>query len=312
MNLPRTYRHWAAMSAACYLWLSACSDEATTQSNPGGAGSAGSTQNTGGTAGSGGSDTTGAIVQFIGSPTFAKVDWTSGQKLQINVAGGKIRIGPTAAVAITVNTANPPAECGSGLCVRFLPIVAMSPQNQEGANQQMKTTAEGGHLDLKAAQEGGIATVAVSVSGSASSYDESLSAVVDVWLPQGFDGDIAATAESGEISLSGVRRGATAKTGLGNVNVKLEAISPGASSGEIQTQLGDVLFSAPKSANISIQGQSDATGEVLISPGISGWQMVEGSTAQAATFCGNTACQGQSEGNWSLKSEFGSVQITLE
>jgi hypothetical protein len=303
-------RHFFALVFAITPWLYACSDSTDTGGNAGTAGTAGNAGSAG-TAGGGGSEG-GAEQQFIGTPTIQQVPWAPGQKLKIDVKGGNIRFGEVASKAIVVNEGAAPAGCGAGLCVQFTPIVLMSSQEKEAANQQMKAASEGGNLVLEASQQGQEAVVSVSLSSTPSAPAASLSAVVNVWLPAEFDGDIAATAESGAIVLRGVRRGATARTGLGTIDVKLEQIAAGASSGELRAETGDVLLSVPASASISVQGQTGFSGTVSLDGQPGGWQTVDGSTEQAATFCGNNACNAQSEGNWFLKTEFGDVRVTLE
>jgi hypothetical protein len=280
---------------------------------PGVAGSGG-----GGASGSDGGETT---KPYVGTPVIKQAAVTDGQRLTISVTGANVRVGNTAAVSINVNPDGArPGECADAaqLCIRFIPINYDTADRIDEATRQMKQVEDGGNLITRVGTDANGVLVEVLQDSKNGEYNTALSAVVEVWAPTAFGGDIVANSATGDISVRGARRAATATTGLGNITLDLASITPGASGGDISTGNGDVFFTLPGAANLNISGDArNAGGMVSITPK-TGWQEIEGSTTQAATFCGNTACSGKSEGlhagsttraDWVLKTELGSIGI---
>ncbi|MCS6902272.1 MAG: hypothetical protein RMJ98_21675 [Myxococcales bacterium] len=258
-----------------------------------------------------------STVQYIGTPIVRQVAWTDGQRLTVGIVGGNIRTGETASTSITINphsTGGKPAECSDAtqVCVRFLPINNDTKDRKDEATRQMKQVAEGGNLLTNVGSDANGVVVTVDLDNRNGKYNSSLSAIADIWIPDNFNGDIVAKSESGGISVRGARRGATVETGLGDIAFDLVSVIPTTTDNTITTRNGDIIFSVPRSANLNIQGQVSGAGDKVLIDTVTGWQEVEGSTEQSATFCGNAACSGQSEGLWKLNAtSLGSIQIKL-
>jgi hypothetical protein len=303
--------------------LLACSDDSSSSGAGNAAGSGGAAGNNGSQSGSGGSGGSGGndslTVQYTSSlPVVKEVAWAAGQGVTVGVAGGNVRFGDTT----TSITVNPHSSASSNrctdvtkVCFVFTAINQGTTEERDEAIRQMKETANGGNLDFSAGLVGSAVTATVVRSAASGKFFPALSALVDVYVPTGFDGDVTANTTSGGVSVRGARRAATITTGLGDIAFELDGIAPGNSQGEITTGNGDILFTAPSTANISIQGDARGVGgSVLLSGSPVGWSQVQGSTDQAATFCGGTACAtpAVSDGNWSLKTELGAIEIQLK
>jgi len=252
-------------------------------------------------------------VQYISStPVLQEAAWTAGQALRIGVTGGNVRTGQ-ATTSITINpqgadSAAAGCKDASKVCVRFTAANNDTKENRDEATRQMKVVADGGNLVVSAANSGTEVIVKAEQSGK---FNSALTALVDVWVPAAFDGDIVANSDSGGISVRGARKGASVKTGLGDIAFDLNGIAPNASSGSITTSNGDILFNVPRAANINVQGQVSGPGDTVRIDTVDGWKLVDSSTEQAATFCGNTACTGTNDGLWQLKAtDLGSIQVS--
>ncbi len=256
-------------------------------------------------------------VQYLGTPIVQQVAWTDGQRLTVGIVGGNIRTGSTASTSITVNphsTGGKPAECSdvNQVCVRFIPINNDSKDRKDEATRQMKQVADGGNLVTSAGTDANGVLITVALDNKNGKFNSSLSAIADVWIPDNFNGDIVAKSESGGISVRGARKGATVETGLGSIAFDLASVIPTTTDNTITTRNGDIIFTVPRTANINIQGQVSGGSDTVAIDTVAGWQEVEGSTAQAATFCGNAACTGQAEGLWRLNAtSLGSIKINL-
>ncbi|MCU0658829.1 MAG: hypothetical protein MUF64_27285 [Polyangiaceae bacterium] len=257
-------------------------------------------------------------VQYTGTPIVRQVAWADGQRLFVGITGGNLRVGNTASTSITINphsTGGKPAECSdpAQVCVRFIPINNDTKDREAEATRQMKQVADGGNLNVAAGTDASGVNIQVTQNGTNGKYNSSLSAVADVWVPDAFNGDVVAKSESGGISVRGARRGAEVQTGLGSIAFDLapNALPTGADS-RITTDNGDIIFRVPTASNISIQGKVSGQSDVVRIDNAAGWQMLDGSTEQAATFCGNAACTGQTQGNWVLTAtSLGSIQVNL-
>lgn len=260
---------------------------------------------------------------YVGTPIFKQAPVVDGQRLTISVTGANLRVGDTASVAINVNPDGArPGECADAAqhCIRFIPINNDTADRVDEVTRQMKQVEDGGNLVTRVGTDANGVLVEVLQDGKNGKYNTALSAVVEVWAPASFNGDIVANSATGDISVRGARRAATVTTGLGDIAFDLSAITPGASGGDITSGNGDITFTLSGAANLNISGDArNAGGEVIIDTR-TGWSQLEGSTTQAATFCGNNACNGQSEGlhagsatraDWVLKTELGSIDINL-
>lgn len=253
-----------------------------------------------------------STVQYISStPVLQEAAWAAGQTLRIGVTGGNIRTGQ-ATTSITINpqgadSAAAGCKDASKICVRFTAANNDTKENRDEATRQMKLVADGGNL-LVSASSGTEVIVKAEQSGK---FNSALTALVDVWVPAAFDGDIVANSDSGGISVRGARKGASVKTGLGDIAFDLSAVAPNASSGTITTSNGDILFNLPRAANLNVQGQVSGPGDTVRIDAVDGWKQVDGSTEQAATFCGGTACSGTNDGLWKLQAtDLGSIQVS--
>lgn len=258
-----------------------------------------------------------STVQYTGTPISQQVPWTSGQRLTVALAGGSVRTGSTASRSIGIfpnSTGGKPAECSdpAQVCVRFIPINNDTKDRRDEATRQMKQVADGGNLQTTAGTDPNGVLVTATQNAQNGKFNNSLSAIVDVWIPDNFDGDIVAKADSGDIEVTGARKGATVQTGLGDIAFTLAEARATTTDNTISTDNGDIIFSLPSAANINIQGQVSGPGDVVRIDNATGWQIIDGSTEQAATFCGNTACSGQPQGLWKLAAtSLGSIQVKL-
>lgn len=258
-----------------------------------------------------------STVQYTGTPIAQSFAWSDGQRLKVSVTGGNLRVGNTASTSITINPysqGGAPAECSdtSKICVRFIPINNDTKDRRDEATRQMKQVGDGGNLQTSVGSDEGGVLVAVTQNAQNGKYNSTLSAVVDVWVPANFNGDIVATSDSGGISVRGARKAAVVQTGLGSIAFDLADILPNTADNKITTENGDIIFTVPKTANINIQGQVGGANDTVLIDNVEGWSQVEGSTDQAATFCGNTACDGHADGLWKLQAtKLGSIQIKL-
>lgn len=260
---------------------------------------------------------------YVGTPIIKQAAAVDGQRLTISVTGANLRVGDTASVSINVNPAGArPGECADAAqhCIRFIPINNDTADKEAEVTRQMKQVEDGGNLITRVGTDANGVLVEVLQDGKNGKYNTALSAVVEVWAPAAFNGDIVANSATGDISVRGARRAATVTTGLGDIAFDLSAITPGASGGDITSGNGDIIFTLPGAANLNISGDARSAGGEVIIDTRTGWSQLEGSTTQAATFCGNNACNGQSEGlhagsttrsDWALKTELGSIKINL-
>jgi hypothetical protein len=263
------------------------------------------------------------LKPYVGTTITKQAPVADGQRLTISVTGANVRLGDTASVSINVNPDGArPGACADAaqLCIQFIPINSDTADRVDEVTRQMKQVEDGGNLITRVGTDANGVLIEVLQDGKNGKYNTALSATVQVWAPASFSGDIVANSATGDISVRGARRAATVTTGLGDIAFDLSAITPGASGGEITSGNGDITFNLPGTANLNVTGDARGAGGVVSIAARTGWQEIEGSTTQAATFCGNTACSGKSEGlhagsttraDWALKTELGSILITL-
>lgn len=256
-----------------------------------------------------------STVPYTGSEIAQEVAWSDGQRLTVAVAGGDIRVGDTASTSITVNPHSSggakPATCTdvNKVCIRFIPINNDTKDRRDEATRQMKQVADGGNLQTSAGTDANGVVATVTQNAQNGKYNNSLSATVDVWVPDAFNGDVVAKSDSGGISVRGARKGATVQTGLGDIAFDLTNVIATTTDNTITSDHGDITFNIPKASNLNIQGTASGIDNEVYTSTADGWKLIEGSTAQAATFCGNAACTGSPDGLWKLNAKFGSVKI---
>ncbi len=263
-------------------------------------------------------------VQYQGATLpVQQFDWASGQALRIGVNGGNVTFGELAGTAITVNvhgTVTAPAGCTDPnlICVQFTPINNDTKSNKANAEREMLLVENGGNL-VATASRNAAGDVVIDVHTDATNggkVSSSLSARVDVMIPAAFDGDLVAISANRKISVIGPRRGLDVRTENGDVYVEIPSdVVPAAPDDKfrrVYTGLGDITFRASSSANISVQAITNGTSsDVVTIDNVSGWQQQPGSTEQSATFCGNTACNGATDGNWYLETDLGNIEVSL-
>lgn len=256
-----------------------------------------------------------STTQYTGTPIVQQVAWADGQRLTVAVAGGDVRVGDTASTSIAINPhsqgGGKPAECtdANQVCIRFTPINNDTKDRRDEATRQMKQVADGGNLQTSAGTDANGIVATVTQNAQNGKFNNSLSAVVDVWVPDAFNGDVVAKSDSGGISVRGARKGATVQTGLGDIAFDLTNVIATTTDNTITSDQGDITFNIPKTSNLNIQGTASGIDNEVFSSTAEGWKLIEGSTKQAATFCGNTACSGTADGLWKLTAKFGSVKI---
>jgi hypothetical protein len=218
----------------------------------------------GGASGSAGAET---LKPYVGTPIFKQAPVVDGQRLTISVTGANLRVGDTASVAINVNPDGArPGECADAAqhCIRFIPINNDTADRVDEVTRQMKQVEDGGNLVTRVGTDANGVLVEVLQDGKNGKYNTALSAVVEVWAPASFNGDIVANSATGDISVRGARRAATATTGLGDIAFDLSAITPGASGGDISTGNGDITFTLPGAANLNISGDARSAGGMSV------------------------------------------------
>jgi hypothetical protein len=246
-----------------------------------------------------------STVEYIGTPVDTDVPWTAGQPLKISIQGASVREGSQASTSITVGVnASLPANT---IRVHFVPINNETQENKAKASTEMNSPANGGSLNLNAGSDASGVNVSVTTQGT---HSNGLSATVDILVPPGFDGALTATTATGDVSIQGVQSSVTTSTGLGAIAVTLAAVPAAGTSGNFSSDNGDITFTVPAASNLSIQATTDSLNSVQYD-NVSGWQEVAGSSPQAATICGNTACAGTSTGNWVINAKFGSILVKI-
>lgn len=289
-------------------------------------------------------------TQYVSStPVFREVAWAAGQSVKISVQGANVRVGDIASTSITVNPGGAPADCkeaATKVCVKFTAIHNDTKENRDRAVQQMKLVEEGGMLAVSAAAQGN--DILISAGPSGSGAGSGLSALVDVFLPPAFDGQIVANTGTGAVSVIGAKNSVSAKTGLGaiaidvagtatpgnyivsaktelgDIAITMPAGAPaagvvwgtGASGDEysLRSDQGDIQLTVPVAANMDIQALAEGPGAniSLSFEAPAGWKQQEGSTATAATYCGNAACDGSVKGGlWEVAAKFGSINLVF-
>jgi hypothetical protein len=240
--------------------------------------------------------------EFIGTPVKQEVDWNAGQKVLIDVRGGNVRVGSTAAVAITVNPGT-----SSKIQITFTPINNDTAENKDKAVREMGSPANGGSITFNAGPAvDGSGAVAISNVNSGT-HSSGLSARIDVLVPPNFDGELEAIADFGDVSVAGVNKRVVASTGLGDVFVELNAaLPPGLAGGQLFSKFGDVKLRVPSASNINIQATADGADETVITPATlpTGW-----TEARAAVNSVTLQANGGSATVWTADSKNGSVYL---
>ena len=260
-----------------------------------------------------------SAVGYKGTAIVQEVAWTAGQALRVGVAGGNVRYGDaTTSITVNVHGVTTIAGCTdvNKVCVQFTPINADTQERREEATRQMKQVSNGGNLSttiVNDATQGVVIEVKRDTANSAT-FNSSLSALVDVLIPAGFDGDIiAGTNNIGDVVIKGVRRGLKVNVDNGNVLVQLGAVIAIRGGERTVTALdGDITFQVPAASLVSVQAQANADDPTLqtveLRGATAGWKPELANTIHSATF---SNILGGGDGNWSLKALSGAIAIDL-
>jgi len=198
--------------------------------------------------------TTESLTQYLGTPSFQKADWSTGQSISVGINGGNVRLGSTAATVVQVLAYDAARGYGANqVGVEFTPVVAKTAEQRSAAIQEMNEL-----LVLSLTSTPG-QPVQVAVTRSEVS-DSSLSASVKIFLPSAFDGGISIADANGQptkggILISNVPGPITAWTSTGDIN-----ISGARSEVNATTSAGDIVV-AGAAANVRA---STSTGDITV------------------------------------------------
>lgn len=139
-----------------------------------------------------------SVTQYVGTTREESRPYTAGTPISIKVEGGNVRLGSTAAQSIVVKRGAPAGT----VAVRFTPLNADSADSKDKAIRQMNE-----NLVLTANADASGVSITVGRTGTVNS---SLTARVDLFVPDDFSGALSAVSPSGEIYIENARRSVTA------------------------------------------------------------------------------------------------------
>ncbi len=182
-----------------------------------------------------------SVTQYVGTTQEVSRPYKAGTPISIKVEGGNVRLGSTASQAIVVKRGAP----ADTITVRFTPLNADAADSKDKAIRQMNE-----NLVLTANADDSGASISVGRTGTVNS---SLTARVDLFVPDDFAGSLSAVSPSGEIYIENVRHGVTATT-EGKVNVLFAGPVAAADSGTISGS--DVYVDFDQTSSLGLQVQS--------------------------------------------------------
>ena len=225
-----------------------------------------------------------SVTQFVGNTTEESRDYTAGTPISIKVEGGNVRLGTTASQAIVVKRGAPAGK----ITVRFTPLNADTQDSKDKAIAQMNE-----NLVLTANADASGVTINVGRTGTVNS---SLTARVDLFVPDDFAGALSAISPSGDIYIEGVRHSVTATT-KGDVTAVFAGPVAMADTGTFSGS--DVIVDFDQTSSISMQVQSGDLHPISYPTLPAGWAKNE-AAATSMSFTGN----GGSTTPWQIKATF--------
>lgn len=182
-----------------------------------------------------------SVTQYVGTTKEESRTYKAGTPISIKVEGGNVRLGSTAAQAIVVKRGAPAGT----VSVRFTPLNADTADNKDKAIQQMNE-----NLSLVANADDSGVSITVGRTGTVNS---SLTARVDLFVPDDFAGALSAVSPSGEIYIENVRHSVTATT---SSKVTVLFAGPVAASDSGTLSGNDVYVDFDQTSSLGMQVQS--------------------------------------------------------
>lgn len=181
-----------------------------------------------------------SVTEFVGTTKEESRAYKAGTPINIKVEGGNVRLGSTAANSIVVKRGAPAGT----VTVRFTPLNADTQDSKDKAIAQMNE-----NLSLVANSDDNGVNIAVTRTGTVNS---SLTARVDLFVPDDFGGALSAISPSGDIYIENVRHGVVANTS-GKVTVVFAGPVAGTDTGSFTGNDVDVDFDQASALGMQVQ-----------------------------------------------------------